>query len=342
MFDLVSDLSSNEYEAHDEKKLSGIAIAAAILRHISKLDLDLSKCVAQCYDGASAMASERVGVATQIRQRAELAEYYHCMAHWVNLSASQAVKVAAIRNAQTVVQEASALFRTSSKKTAVLKQCIEDADDTRVSKRQLMTLCETRFLERHTAIVTFRQLFRFVAEALEEIKSWTNTSAVQSANSLYASMHQFEFIVGLVVLENLAALLLPVSRKLQTVENDLVQAISDVEIVISSLKDLRSETEFRKIFEEASLLAKNNGIMVSRPRVSKRSVYRPASGAADDSAETYYRLNVFYPAIDAVTVDIQLRFGRPQKLAFFLSDLLPGRFNYDETEKQCKQVPDKN
>jgi len=142
------------------------------------------------------------------------------MAHWMNLSASQAVKVTAIRSAQTVVHEAAALFRTSSKKTAVLKQCIEDADDTRVSKRQLMNLCETRFLERHTAIVTFRQLFGFVAEALEEIKSWTSASAVQSASSLYASMHQFEFVVGLVILENLAGLLLPVSRKLQAVEND--------------------------------------------------------------------------------------------------------------------------
>lgn len=51
------------------------------------------------------MASERVGVAAQILERAELADYFHCMAHWMNLSASQAVKVTAIRSAQTVVHE---------------------------------------------------------------------------------------------------------------------------------------------------------------------------------------------------------------------------------------------
>ena len=110
----------------------------------------------------------------QILQRAELADYFHCMAHWMNLSGSQAVKVAAIRSAQTVVHEAASLFRTSAKKTAVLKQCIEDADDTRVTKRQLISVCETRFLERHTAVVTLRQLFGFVAEALQEIKSWSS------------------------------------------------------------------------------------------------------------------------------------------------------------------------
>jgi len=183
MLDLVRDVA-DDCEPHSEKKLIGVAIGNAILRQISKLDLDLSQCVvAQCYDGASAMASELVGVAAQILQQAELADYCHCMAHWMNLSASQAVKVAAIRSAQIVVQEAASLFRTSAKKTAALKQCIEDADDTRVSKRQLISLCETRFLERHTAVVTFRQLFGFVAKALQEIKTWNSASAVRSASS---------------------------------------------------------------------------------------------------------------------------------------------------------------
>ena len=134
MLDLVRDVA-DDCEPHSEKKLSGVAIGDAILRQISKLDLDLSQCVAQCYDGASAMASERVGVAAHILQQAELADYFHCMAHWMNLSASQAVKVAAIRSAQTVVRRSCfILFRTSAKKTAVLKQCIEDADDTRITK----------------------------------------------------------------------------------------------------------------------------------------------------------------------------------------------------------------
>jgi len=70
MLDLVRDVA-HDCEPHSEKKLSGVAIAAAILRQISKLDLDLSQCVAQCYDGASAMASERVGVAAQILERAQ-------------------------------------------------------------------------------------------------------------------------------------------------------------------------------------------------------------------------------------------------------------------------------
>ena len=49
---------------------------------------------------------------------------------------------------------------------------------------------------------------------------------------------RFEFVVGLVILENLAGLLLPVSRKLQAVENDLTQATKDVTVALSALENI--------------------------------------------------------------------------------------------------------
>ena len=76
-------------------------------------------------------------------------------------------------------------------------------------------------------------------------------------------MHHFEFVVGLVIVENFAGLLLPVSRKLQAVENDLTQAIKDVTEALSALENLRPEAGFQKIFAEASLLAEHHGIAVS-------------------------------------------------------------------------------
>ena len=80
-----------------------------------------------------------------------------------------------------------------------------------------------------------------------------------------------EFVVGLVILENLAGLLLPVSRKLQAVENDLTRAIKNVTVALSTLENMRSEAGFQKIFAEDSLLAEHHGIAVtvSSPRLSK-------------------------------------------------------------------------
>ena len=128
------------------------------------------------------------------------------------------------------------------------------------------------------------------------------------------------------------------SRKLQAVENDLTQAIKDVTVALSALENMRSEAGFQKIFAEASLLAEHHGIAVSSPRLSKgRSAYRPTVGVEGDCAETYYRINVFYPAVDAIKLDVELRFGRQQS-AFFLSHLLPRRFTNDQSEQQCIQL----
>ena len=45
------------------------------------------------------------------------------------------------------------MFKTSAKKTALLKSCIkEDVSSQRETKPYLVGLCETRFVERHASI----------------------------------------------------------------------------------------------------------------------------------------------------------------------------------------------
>ena len=61
------------------------------------------------------MASEIVKVAAHIREKVPQADYFHCMAHWLNLSAAHAVDVPAIRNALGLIQQIVAAFRSSSK-----------------------------------------------------------------------------------------------------------------------------------------------------------------------------------------------------------------------------------
>ena len=52
ILDLISDIASNSQKCnqHDAIKLSGVAIAEALLRKIHELDLDLSCCVGQGYE----------------------------------------------------------------------------------------------------------------------------------------------------------------------------------------------------------------------------------------------------------------------------------------------------
>ncbi len=213
----IGNNADDDVQQDPEIRLSGEAIGKVLLKKVQVLGLDLEKCVAQGYDGASTMSSERVGVSAVFKERAELAYYFHCAMHYLNLVASQAIKVPGIRHAEDVVHEISKLFRPSTKRSDVLKTLIEQADDTRVSKRHLTTLCQTRFIERHTAVVTLRQLLPFVLDALESMKEWTSAETRRSAHTLLNSILQSDFIVGLIILENLSGILLPLTHALQTV-----------------------------------------------------------------------------------------------------------------------------
>jgi len=49
--------------------------------------------------------------------------------------------------------------------------------------------------------------------------------------------------------------------------------------------------------------------------LSMRSVYRTAAGGAEISVEDYFRISVYYPTLDNIVSDVELRFGPTQRKA---------------------------
>ena len=177
----------NDQSEHGEAKLSGKAIGNTLLQTVGKLGLSLSSCVGQGYDGTAALSSERVGAAACIKEVAAHAHYFHCSMHCLNLSASKAVIIPALRHTEDIVKEASSFFKSSAKRTDV-KCAIEELADSRTSKTNLASLCTMRFTERHTAVVTFRCLLRYILVALDKISTWQSSEARKAALSLKNSI----------------------------------------------------------------------------------------------------------------------------------------------------------
>ena len=122
--------------------------------------------------------------------------------------------------------------------------------------RFLTSLCETRFIERHISIVTFRQLLKYVLHCLSQIKSWSSLHASKQACSLENIICSSEFIIGL-ILDNLSSLILPLLRVLQKFYGDLVQALDVVNNLMSTLNGIRSEDAFGKIINKAKSMGVN-------------------------------------------------------------------------------------
>ena len=60
------------------------------------------------------------------------------------------------------------------------------------------------------------------------MKEWSSSETRKTAMSLLSSIRQSDFIVGFIILEKLAGILLPLTRILQTVGMDIVEAFSIV------------------------------------------------------------------------------------------------------------------
>ena len=66
----------------------------AILQDILKcLNLTLSNCHGQCYDGANNMAGSKSGVSTQLSKEEPCAVYTHCYGQALNLAVSDMMNV---------------------------------------------------------------------------------------------------------------------------------------------------------------------------------------------------------------------------------------------------------
>ena len=143
------------------------------------------------------------------------------------------------------------------------------------------------------------------------------------------SVQDRQFLVALVLSEKVSAVLRPVSRSLQKIGSDLVNAMSTISATQSKLHTWRKdeESEFASMFEEAVLLAEKIGVtredMHAIPRAVSQSRFRSNAGGTNQTAIDYYRINMFFPLLDEVVGDMKVRFGPHQQKIATLTRILP-------------------
>jgi len=326
VFQEIEDMLAEKFGSTDvELRSTGVNVGQVLLKKINELGLDKNTLVGQGYDGAAYMSSEAVGAAAEVRNEAPLAMYFHCAMHMLNLCSSETCCVTAVRNCVDTVGQMTSFFNNSPKRCGQLEKDIQSATENASGNRtRLVTLCKTRFIERHEAIITAVQLLPHVVRSLETMLQWSQKDTRIAARSLLASVKDFDFIIALHALAKVAGCLRQLSIAIQQVGLDVLKAVSDVLDVIGLLQKYRNDSEcFIALFQSAVETAKLLEITVKKPRTVKRSVYRDNSGGNDQSVEEYYRLNLFFPLIDSICSHLQDRFGPVQQKLFGLSALVP-------------------
>lgn len=310
---------------------TGLAIKDAILLKLKEVGLSLDNLRGQGYDGGANMSGKHNGVQSLILKEQPLAFYTHCFSHSLNLCLSKACNVSSIKNMMGIVSSIAAFFSASAKRADKLKSVILGDSNNSQKKEKLKTLCETRWIERHDALITFKQLYVYVVHALEDISHDPNPESACKAALYLNSVTKIDFIVALEVTVTCFAYTLQLSISLQSKQQDISKALSDVMIIRSALEELRegADEHFKQIFKDVSDIANLANVEICMPRICGRQTQRININSKDP--ETYFKVSVFLPFLDFILQELDARFNQRLSDIIPLQGLIPSNFSmYDD------------
>lgn len=158
------------------------------------------------------------------------------------------------------------------------------------------------------AILQFQDFLTPIFSALENIEITGNPESSKTAFSYQQSLKNGEFIVAMVVLNEVFALAQHLTVYLQTINLDLAAAMDMADSLIKLLGDMRvnSMAKFSELFASAQKIASEVQTEIRIPRIPKNQLYRGNYQTADP--EKYYRVSIFIPFPDHFVNQLQVRF----------------------------------
>ena len=305
--------------------VTGEALADKILSFVRK-HLDPSKLRGQAYDGASSMAGKTKGAAARISSQYPLALYTHCASHSLNLVVVASFEETAVRNMIGVVNRLSIFFFAHPKRQKKLEDAIHSTQpDSKVQK--LKDLCRTRWIERIDALDRIKNLYSSIVACFESISAegsrmWSADS-LTDASTLLLAITTTEFICALVITHECLQYLKGLTISLQEEAKDIVQAVSEIKTLTSTLKEVRTAVDsyHGKWFETISAICSDVGTVPSMPRICPRQQHRASTPASNPSE--YYRRTITVPILDHLLAELDRRFTSHQKTALQGHYLVP-------------------
>ena len=105
------------------------------------------------------------------------AHYYHCASHSLNLALSKTCRLPEVTNMMSTLQALGIFFKFSPKRHQRLTIALDTVNAERSSQdcplikhEKVKVLCETRWVERHTTLEDFHQMYEAIIDCLDAIR----------------------------------------------------------------------------------------------------------------------------------------------------------------------------
>ncbi|CAF4437051.1 unnamed protein product [Rotaria magnacalcarata] len=288
---------------------TGESISNIILDYLRAYNLPFDNCIGQAYDGASNMAGIYRGCQALIKQKCPDADYYHCSNHCLNLALIDSCGIAHIRYMMGTIKEVINFFSDSPKRMQALRSEINDYQGEYVSltnKKRLISLCDTRWVDRNTSIETFLELYIPIINTLDKFRHGKLKDP--TAEQLFHAINNFQHIISTCISCFLLSDIVPISRLLQTETLDFSSANQHVEELLHKFEQrkLQAQDYFDNvIYSHAGELCKELFVTPTIPRHAVLS-YRKQNTPVPNP-EIFYCDRVYLPFLDELINNISGR-----------------------------------
>ena len=322
--------------------LSGKAISLAILKKISDLGLDISRCRGQGYDGAGSVAGVKNGAAAHILRINKKALYTHCFSHRLNLVVSKNFKIISVSNMLETAQKLSYFFQFSEQRQKCFEKHVKNFCPCDVESTKLRDPCKTRWVERIKDLHILIELFEPLWYTLDDMKmnhqGIYNRNTQNDSFSFFKAIDNFDFIANLVITYSVLEFSLLITQTLQSKKNDLSDAKGMVKSLLNNVAVARRDVEefHDKRFAQALLIARRLNIPVSKPRANRRQIFR--ENHPTETISDFYRVSLTIPLLDTLEQELTSRFNDDTFTCFTGIYLLPSKIKSMEEKKDKKPL----
>ena len=170
------------------ENVSGEAICDAIISCLIRVGLDPQKCRSQTMDGAGNMAGKNIGAAARFKAINPKAIYHYCSSHDLNLAISKSCQLKEVQICLDALKKLGIFFKYSPKRSRRLEMAVDEVNEDReearkIYKKKFKIYSETRWVEKHTTLQAFDDLYEPILLCLDAISSkergWDSKAVVR-------------------------------------------------------------------------------------------------------------------------------------------------------------------
>ncbi|XP_008181033.1 zinc finger MYM-type protein 1-like [Acyrthosiphon pisum] len=298
LLNLIGDIS-DEFKSKTAQSLTASSLFQYIKEILSVHNVDILKCVAQTYDGASVMSGKNNGVQALFRQEVLQAIYVHCYNHRLNLVISDVCKnIPTVKMFFDIVENLYVFVSGSAIHSKFME--IQTIMKYRPAV-ELKRICLTRWTAQVFACLALKKGLSPLLVLLNKLIFEKGDRAAESKGLLH--LIDFDFVFNLIIFCNILQTLKTTSDYLQNVKAEMAESLVLISSIITTFKAMRTdETEnnnsnFNQMYIEAINICKENNISIPNEHKTNRVL-----------SKNGLRQHVYIPALDYIIKELEARF----------------------------------